>query len=356
MIIYFLKKIWRDFQGEILALPTRTILFVAGLFLVLLPLVFNDPYLLRILTLAGIFAVYAASWDLLAGFTGQISFGHAMFFGVAAYSSALLNLKMGLAPWISIPAGAGAAILAGLVLGLPSLRLKGPYFSLASLAVPTIMMGAVFTFTKLTGGEMGISGLGRLAGSRLSEYYLVLAVMLISTLAMWKIATSKTGLIFQAIREDEIVVRASGINTSFYKLLAFTLSGLFAGLAGGMYAHYMRVVGPSTLELIMSLQIVVWTIFGGIATIYGPVVGVFILFPLMEYLRVVPEWRMLIFASVVVLVLRLMPEGISNWVQDLLERECRRCKERNSVTRGRCRVCGTELRQSPPATFLKGSV
>lgn len=343
MLAFWLKKLFRDFKGEILALPTRTILFAAGVTLFLLPLVFRDPYLLRVLSLAGLFSVYAASWDLLAGFTGQVSFGHSLFFGVAAYTSALLNLRLGVPPFLAIPAGATAAVLAGLVLGLPALRLKGPYFSLASLAIPTITMGAVFTFPKLTGGEMGVSGLSRLAGTRLAEYYVIMAAMLVLVLVMWKIATSKTGLIFHAIREDEIVVRASGINTSRYKMLAFSLSGLFAGLAGGMYAHYMRVVGPSTLELIMSLQIIVWTIFGGIATIYGPVVGVFLLLPLMEYLRVVPEWRMMIFAAVVVLVLRLMPEGISNWVQDLLEQECPRCKERNALVRRACRVCGTEL-------------
>jgi branched-chain amino acid transport system permease protein len=350
---YKARKVYRDFKGEIISLPTRALLFSACLFLLLLPLVNQNTYLLRVLTMAGIFAIYAASWDLLAGFAGQISFGHALFFGMAAYTSALLNLHLKLPTMVTIPLGALAAVAAGLALGLPGLRLKGPYFSLASLALPIIMMGVVFTFPKLTGGELGVSGIARLAPTRLTEYYYVLIVMFILVLIMWKIATSKTGLIFHAIREDEIAVRASGINTSLYKMLAFSLSGLFAGLAGGMYAHYMRVVGPSTLELIMSLQIIVWVIFGGIATIYGPVIGVFILFPLMEYLRVVPEWRMLIFAVIVVVVLRLMPEGISAWVQDLIEGECPRCKERNAFTRQECRICFTELKPSRRNKFLR---
>jgi branched-chain amino acid transport system permease protein len=337
------RKLTRDFRGEILSLPTRVLLFVSACALLLFPLFNNNPYLLRILTITAIFAIYAASWDLLAGFAGQVSLGHALFFGVAAYTSALLNLRLGLPVVVTIPLGALAAVGAGLLLALPGLRLKGPYFSLASLALPIIMMGFIFTFPRLTGGELGIYGITRLGATRMTEYYIVLVVMLSLTLIMWKVGTSKTGLIFHAIREDEIAVRASGLNTALYKILAFCLSGLFAGIAGGLYAHFMRVVGPSTLELIMSFQLIVWTIFGGIATIYGPVAGVFLLYPLMEYLRVVPEYRMLIFAAVVVVILRLMPEGISNRVQDLLERECPRCKERNAFTRGTCRVCFTAL-------------
>ncbi|EEG78644.1 branched-chain amino acid ABC transporter permease [Dethiobacter alkaliphilus] len=353
LIAYLFRKLGRDFHGEIVSLPTRTILLISFLILLVLPLLNDSSYLLRVITLTSIFTIYAASWDLLGGFTGQISFGHALFFGVAAYTSALLNLHLGMPVLITIPLGALAAVLSGLVLGLPGLRLKGPYFSLASLAFPIIMMGIVFTFPQLTGGELGISGITRLAETRLAEYYLSLIIMLIIVLAMWKIVTSKIGLIFHAIREDEITVRASGINTSLYKMLAFIISGLFAGVAGGMYAHFMRVVGPSTLELIMSLQIIVWVIFGGIATIYGSAVGVFILFPLMEYLRVVPEYRMLIFALIVILVLRIMPEGISNWAQDLLENECPRCKERNAFTRSSCRICGTEIDSRLQINFLK---
>jgi branched-chain amino acid transport system permease protein len=353
MIKYLARKIFKDFQGEILALPTRSILFAAGCMLFLLPLFTRDLYLLRILSLAAFFAIFAASWDLLAGICGQFNLGHSLFFGVAAYSSALLNLRLGLPTVLTIPAGALVAVAAGLVLGLPGLRLKGPYFSLASLAFPTIMLGVVITFSNMTGGELGISGISRLSSTRLIEFYVSQTVMVIAVLIMWKIATSKTGLIFHAIREDEIAVRASGINTSFYKMLAFSLSGFFAGIAGGMYAHFMRVAGPSTLDLVLSLQIIVWAIFGGIATIYGPVVGVFILFPLIEFLRIVPQIRTLAFALIVIIVLRIMPEGVTTWVQDLLEKECPRCKERNAFILSSCRICGVEIGRGFKIKFLK---
>lgn len=344
LVLRRLERLYREFRGEILVLPGRSFMFFGGLALFLLPLFTRQPYLLRILTLTSIYAIFAGSWDLLSGFVGQLNLGHAIFFGVAAYTSALLNLHLGLPPLLTIPVGAVAAVLAGLAVGIPCLRLKGQYLSLATLAFPIILTGLVFLFTAYTGGELGVSGLTRLAPSRLVEYYvsLVLAVGLL--LAMWKITDSNLGIIFHAIREDEIAARASGINTPLYKLLAFCLSGFFAGLAGGLYAHFMRIAGPSTLSVLTSFQPIIWTIFGGIATIYGAVVGVFVLFPLVEFLRVAPEFRMLLYAAAIALVLRFMPEGLAPWAVDRLETECPRCKEHNAFTRRNCRACGTPLR------------
>ncbi|MEW6423278.1 MAG: branched-chain amino acid ABC transporter permease [Bacillota bacterium] len=329
---------------EVFPLPTRMFAFACLVFLLFLPLFTRDPYLLRILILANIFAVFAASWDLLSGYVGQINLGHALFFGVSAYASAILNLKLGWPPLLTVPVGALLAVLAGLVVGVPALRLKGPYLALATLALPVILMGVVFMFPGLTGGELGISGVARLAKTRVAEYYYTYFLMVALIVIIWKITDSKVGLIFHAIREDEIAVRASGINTTFYKLLAFCLSGLFAGIAGGLYAHFMRIAGPATLEMVTSFQAVIWTIFGGIATVYGPVVGVFILIPVMELLRLVPEVRMLAFALILILVLRFLPEGITSWVQDRLEKECPRCKARNAFTRRQCRVCFAPLK------------
>ena len=154
---------------------------------------------------------------------------------------------------------------------------------------------------------------------------------------------SKTGIILHAIREDELAVRAGGINTTRYKLLAFCLSGFFAGISGGLYAHIMRTVGPSTLEISMSFQVIIWSVVGGIVSIYGPVAGVFILFPLAEFLRVLPEIRLLIFAFLVLVILIKMPEGLIPWIRDRIEKECPRCKVRSVATRKTCRVCTASL-------------
>ena len=333
----------RYLRTELLALPTRAIALVLAAGLAVLPLVTRDPYILRVFTLASILAIFGASWDLLTGFAGQVNLGHALFFGVAAYTSGLLNVRLGLHPWLTVPAGALAAVVVGLVVGIPCLRLRGPYLALATLTFPIILASLIFAFPDVTGGELGISGLARLATTRVREYYLGLVAMFLLVFAMWKVADAKTGLLFHAIREDEIAARVSGIHTTRYKLLAFSLSGLFAGLAGAMYAHFMRIAGPSLLSPYFSLQPIIWTIFGGIATIYGPVVGVFVLYPVLEILRVVPEVRMLGFGVLVVALLRFMPQGIVPWIRDRLEQECPRCKAKNAFTRRECRICATFL-------------
>ncbi len=339
-----IKIALRYIRNEVFVLPTRVIAVLFVLTLLLLPLLTKDMYILRIIAIAAIFSIFAASWDLLSGYVGQISFGHALFFGVAAYTTALLNLRLGWSPIFTIPIGAFASVLVGLLVGIPCLRLKGPYLGLATLAFPIMLMGIIFGFPKFFGGELGISGITRLASVRLNEYYIAVVLMLVLCYIMWKITDSKMGIIFHAIREDEIAVRASGINTIKYKLFAFCLSGFFAGIAGGLYTHFLRIAGPSMLAVLMSFQAIIWTIFGGIVTIYGAVAGVFILYPILEILRAAAEYRMLIFALIVLMVLRFMPEGITTFVKDKLEHECPRCKVRNAFTRKECRVCFSDMR------------
>ncbi len=236
-----------------------------------------------------------------------------------------------------------AGVLTGLIVGIPCLRLRGTYLALTTLAFPIILTGLIFALPEVTGGELGISGLDRLSTSRVYDYYITVVLMLVLTTIMWKITDSKTGIVLHAIREDELAVRAGGINTTRYKLLAFCLSGFFAGIAGGLYAHIMRTVGPSTLEVALSFQVIIWSVFGGIVSIYGPVAGVFILFPLAEFLRILPKVRMLVFAVLVLLTLIYMPEGLIPWIRNKIEKECPRCKVRSIATRKTCRICAASL-------------
>jgi branched-chain amino acid transport system permease protein len=340
---FYLRKPITLLKGEVLVLPSRAIV---GLFIIVilgLPLITRDPYVFRIVILTSLFAILAASWDLLSGFTGQLNFGHALFFGVGAYTSAILNLHVHIPPWGSVPLGAVVAVLAGLIVGIPCLRLKHTYLALTTLAFPIILLGIIIAMPDLTGGELGISGLQRFTNSLMGNYYLHVITMLVLCFIMWKITDSNTGIIFHAIREDELAVKASGINTTRYKLLAFCLSGFFAGISGGLYAHYMRIAGPSTLDVSMSFTIVIWAIFGGAATIYGPIAGVFILYPLLEIARFWPEYRMMIFSVFVLVILLYMPEGFIPWVRDQIEKECPRCKIRNVFSRKHCRVCTAAL-------------
>jgi len=158
--------------------------------------------------------------------------------------------------------------------------------------------------------------------------------------------------IFHAIREDETAARALGIDTVRYKLLAFALSGFAAGLAGALYAHSSaaRIVAPGpVLGLLVSFQPIIWTIFGGTATIWGPVVGVFVLYPLLDLLNVlIPQYRMLLFALLVLLILRFMPGGFGTWIRDRIEEVCPSCRVRNASWRPSCRACGVGLRPQSP--------
>lgn len=343
-----LRRFFKDFQGDVLAIPGRLIALIFFLLLFIVPLITKEPYILRTFIFANVFVIFAVSWDFISGYTGQVNFGHALFFGVAAYSAALLNKYLDLQPWATIPIGAIVAVLAGMLMCLPALRLRGPYLSLVTLAFPLILLGVIKAFPDFTGGEHGISGLPGLSGSRTVEYYISMLVMTVSVFIMWKLTDAKsalvrTGIILHAIREDEIAARATGINTIRYKMLAFAVGGFFAGVAGGLYAHFMRIAGPSTLDMMLSFQAIIWTVFGGIVSIYGAVVGVYFLYPLMELLRVVPELRFLIFAAIVIVILLFMPEGIAVWIRDKIERECPRCKLANVALRRTCRACGASL-------------
>jgi len=344
----YIMRSYKLLREEIFVLPGRTVVLLFGILLLIFPVFSQEPFILRVLILASIFAIFAASWDLLSGFTGQINFGHALFFGVAAYTAALLNLNLGLAPWATIPIGAIAAVLAGLVVGIPCLRLRGTYLAFATLAFPLILLGVVYAIPNITHGELGIYGIDSLSKSRVVSYYIVIPSMIVLGFIMWKITDSKMGLLFHAIREDEVTARASGINTTRYKLIAFCLSGLFAGIAGGLYAHFVKAAGPSTLELLLSFQVIIWVVFGGIATIYGPIAGVLILYPftefvLIRYLSVLSQAKMLIFAFIVLLVLLFMPQGLTTWLRDKTEKICPRCKLQNVAWRKKCRVCTAEL-------------
>jgi branched-chain amino acid transport system permease protein len=344
--MYLLRRAWAELRNEVFVLPSRTLVLIWILALLLLPVVYADAYVLRILTMTCIFAIFAASWDLLAGYTGQVNFGHALFFGAGAYTSALLSLKLGISPWATIWAGAAVATLFGFLVGYLCLRLRGAYLSLATLAFPLIALGLLFAFPGFSGGELGVSGLRRLFLTPTGNYYSAVISMLVIVFALWAFADSRFGIVLHAIRDDEVAARASGINTPRYKLAVFAISAAAAGFAGALFAHYLRVAGPSSLEVALSFQAVIWGIFGGLATIYGPVAAAFILYPLTEWLggfKAVGELRLLIFALVVLLVLLFMPSGLTPWLRDRIETKCPRCKQRNAAWRRACRLCGAPL-------------
>ena len=372
------RRLLKDFRFGVIPVPGRVIAVVFFLFLYLFPVISGHDLYMRMFTFASIFAIFAVSWDLLSGYTGLVNFGHALFFGVAAYTTALLNKFLGWPPSVTIPLAVLAAVIAGVATCFPALRLRGSYLALLTLAFPLMLLGIVMFFKEYTGAEYGIPGLPPIGGSEREQYYICLIAMTASVLIMWKLTDAgskyvRTGLIFHAIREDEIAARATGINTIRYKILAFVIGGFFAGLAGALYTHVRGIASISSLNLTMSFQAIIWVLFGGAVTIYGGVVGVYILYPLvflsrrvenffstmenalpkvpatvplakiLEFLHELAGRPYLVLAVIVILILIFMPEGIAVWIRDKMERECPRCKLSNAAWRKECRACSASL-------------
>jgi len=348
-----LRRLLKDFRFGVLPVPGRIIAIVFFIVLFTIPLINDSKYTLFVLTTSSLLVIFAVSWDLLSGYSGQVNFGHALFFGVSAWTVGLLHKYFDLQPWATIPIGTLAAVGIGVVTCIPALRLRGPYLSLLTMAFPLVLLGLVMAFKDWTGGEFGIPGIPALADTSIARYYICLIVMTVSVLIMWKLTDAgsryiRTGLLFHAIREDEIAARASGINTIRYKILAFVIGGFFAGLAGALYAHILGTVGTSYLSMTMSFRAIIYVVFGGIVSIYGSVVGVYTLDALLQFLGVggttfIGRNQILIMAIIVMLILLFMPEGVAVWVRDKIERECPRCKLTNGAWRRECRACGASL-------------
>ena len=342
----------RDFRWGVLPVPGRLLAVIFFVFLFVFPLITSRGYPMYLMTVAALFTIFAVSWDVLSGYSGQVSFGHALFFGAGAYGSALLYMHLGWPPGVTIILGTLIGTGIGVLTCFPALRLRPPYLSLLTMAFPIILERIVRSIPKdLAGGNYGIRRLPELAGSPVETYYICLVVMVISVLIMWKLTDAgskyvRTGLIFHAIREDEIAARATGINTIRYKILAFAIAGVFASLAGAMYAHYQSLASPANFSLLQSFLAIIWVVFGGIVSIYGAVVGVYTLYVITDFIRLTPaaQYQMLIMTIIIILILLFMPEGIAVWIRDKLERECPRCKLSNAAWRKECRACSANLR------------
>ena len=345
------KRLLNDFRWGVLPIPGRTLAIAFFVFLFMIPLITDSKYTLLLTTMAAIYTIFAVSWDVLSGYSGQVNFGHALFFGAGAYGAALLHSHLGWQPWATIPLGAIIATGVGVITCLPALRLRPPYLSLLTLAFPIILERIVRSLPKdLAGGDQGIRGIPRLASSPVESYYICLIVMIVSVLIMWKLTDAgskyvRTGLLFHAIREDEITARATGINTIRYKVLAFVIGGFFAGLAGALFAHFRGMASPAYFSVFTSFQAIIWVVFGGIVSIYGPVVGVYTIYVLLDYLRLTPlgDYRVLIMTCVIILILLFMPQGIAVRIRDKIERRCPRCKLINVAWRRECRACSASL-------------
>jgi branched-chain amino acid transport system permease protein len=270
-----------------------------------------DGYWLHIIIIAYYYALLASSWCLLAGYAGQFSFAHAALAAVGAYTSALLVLNTGIPPVYSIIIGSFAAAGVGLVIGFLCLRLQGPYLALFTIAYSEIFRIVLNAEYRYTGGNFGLNVPPLFAlESRILYYYTILGILILSLVVMHKIVNSRLGLFFRAVREDEDAAATLGVNVVKYKILAFVITSFFAGLAGGFYAHYVRILTPNIIQLPQMGLIIAMVVIGGIESLAGAVAGALILQLAAEYLRDYEELRWVFFGLLLVITLRFSQNGL----------------------------------------------
>ena len=283
---------------------------VALLLLGVLPTLFTGKYLIGVLTVAAIYGIWAVSWDFMSGLTGRENFGHSLFIGVGAYAAGFLNVHFGVGPWWSLPMSMLVAMMFAVILGFPTLRLKGPYFALAMLSSAVIMQRLMLIFWEYTGGEEGIQDITPLIVNPLHYYWFVLTVLGSITLLLSWIARSRWGLILRAIRGDEATCLAAGLPITTYKIVSLVISAAFAGLGGALYAHYQLQVSPQLFAVVTSITIITMVYVGGMGTIFGPVGGALLLTVMTEGLRDFGEWRLMIYSLLLIFILFFLPNGI----------------------------------------------
>jgi branched-chain amino acid transport system permease protein len=282
-----------------------------------------NPYHLHTLIMAGIFAVLALSLNLLLGYTGQLSLGHAAFFGIGAYATGLLTVKLEWSAWIGLLAAIVLPAVAGYVIGRLALKLRGAYFVLLTISFAGCVSLVSVNWMDLTNGPLGLPGVPPLEialpglpalslRTKSAFYYVVLAAVALSYLVCLALIRSRVGRALVALRENETLAASVGIDGTHYLVLAAVVSAAMAGFGGGLYAHYTRFVSPEVFLFTYTVTMVIMVVAGGKGTLAGPIVGAVLFTVLPEALRAATswQWQMLLYGILLVGVLFFMPEGI----------------------------------------------
>lgn len=273
-----------------------------------------SPFMLQFLINLFMLAVLAESWNIIGGFTGYASFGNVAFFGIGAYTTGVLLTRVGAPFALALPAGGVLAMLFAAGVGMPILRLKGHYFAIATLGVAETMREVIYN-VEITGAGTGL--VMPILRSPLPFFYLMLAILAAVTLLNWWLSESRFGYGLIAIREDEDAAAVMGINTPLYKTIAFALSGVFAGLAGGVYAYWITFIDPDAVfKVIITVQMIIMAVFGGAGTVLGPLLGSLVMASVSEWLSThLVTLAELFYGLIVVLVVIFMPKGLSDLIR-----------------------------------------
>ena len=265
----------------------------------------------HVLIVSLFYVMMASSWNLLAGYTGQVSFGHAAMAGIGAYTSGILAVKAGIDPWIGVCAGTAIAGLLGLGLGALCLKMGGIYLSLTTLAFSQILHIVIVNEYDVTRGTMGLQVPGLMAEySKITYYYIMLAAAVLILTILYRMIHSNLGLNFRAVQNDEVAAKSVGVKVLQVRILAFTVASAMAGFAGGLYGHYLLLITPEIPSLDLQFNVLAMTVIGGMGSFIGPVIGAFALNILAEKIRDYGEYHVLVFGLVALVVARFAPNGL----------------------------------------------
>lgn len=314
------------------------VIAILGL-LCLVPLMVHNPYLLHLFILSMLYAMLAASWNLINGYAGIFTFGHQAFFGLGAYGSALLAMNAGISPWITLWFGGGVAALAGLAIGLPILRIRSvAHVAIVTLAFAVIVQSVVANWTDFTRGSLGLAsippftpiplpGFGVIsfgAGDAPALFCVALVLLALSEALLVWLAGGRTGLALKAIRDSEAAADSLGVDPTRYKLVAFVASSFVAGIAGAYYAHYLHILTPdSVIDFSIMVTVLVVTLVGGIGTTIGPLIGSFVVTFGLEGLRGLGDYRLMVYGVLLVLFVIFAPRGLAQLRLFIRPREIR---------------------------------
>jgi branched-chain amino acid transport system permease protein len=280
-------------------------------------------YLIHILIISGIYIILTLSLNLIVGYTGLAALGHIAFACIGAYTSSLLALNFGISPWIGLLIGAIFASILGLIIGYPSLRLKGDYLALATFGLGIIIYSIAKNWVSLTRGPMGLPGIPsfKLFGYEINNvwayFVLVLIFLIITYITIRNIIKSPFGRILTGIREDEIATEAMGKNVNKHKLVVFVVGAFFAGIAGSLYAHYITFIDPSSFTVMESIAVLLMVVFGGMGNLVGSFIGASVLVIFPELLRffgmpssVAAPLRQMIYGLLLIILMIWRPQGL----------------------------------------------
>jgi branched-chain amino acid transport system permease protein len=300
-------------------------LFLFAVLVLLFPVFVKSKYFLNVMVFSGIHTIIVVGFCLLMGYAGQVSLGHAAFFGLGAYSSGVLTAKFGMDPWLAFGAGVVITACTAYLVGVPSLKLKGHYLAMATLGFGIIIQIIFVQWRSLTEGTSGLVDIPGLSigsfklNTDFRYYFLVWLLTLVGIFFSLNIVLSQVGRALKALNRREIAAEAMGVNTAKFKVQIFVISSVYASVAGSLYTHYVTFLSPEGFNFLFSVLILVMAVFGGLASIWGGVIGAISLTVLPEFLRAYKDYDIIIYGIILILVMMFMPNGILGLVETVLK-------------------------------------